>query len=204
MLRASCQEEEEILVHDNRVEEINRRWEMVISKKNLIGIFLFFFTLSTLTGCSSSEAPRPISSSKQEKDWGDAPDFTLPKLEGGELTLSSLKGKVIILDFWATYCSPCRREIPGFIELYKKYKDEGLEIVGVCIESESIVKRFAKEMGMKYVLVFANREISQQYGGIRYIPTTFIIDRNGDIAKKHVGLASKETFEQEIKELLGK
>jgi len=144
----------------------------------------------------------PESAAKQEK-WGNAADFTLPRLGGGYFTLSSLKGKVIILDFWATSCPPCRKEIPGFVELHETYKDEGLEIVGVCLESESNkVKAFAEDLGISYVLVFANRGVSQEYGGIRYIPTTFIIDRRGDVAKKHIGYVSKEVFEDEIKKLL--
>ena len=175
---------------------------MNISKRNLIGIFLFFFTLSTLTGCSSSELSNPISISKEEKKWGNAPDFTLPQLEGGELTLSSLKGKIIILDFWATRCPPCRMEIPGFVKLYKKYKDKGLKIIGVCLESEATVKPFAKKMGINYTLVFADQKVRHEYGGIRYIPTTFIIDQQGDIVKKHVGYVSKEVFEEEIKKML--
>lgn len=76
--------------------------------------------------------------------------------------------------------------------------------MGVCLQSEAMVKPFAKEMGINYTLVFGNREICQQYGGIRYIPTTFIIDRQGNVAKKHIGYASKETFEREIKELLNR
>ena len=175
---------------------------MNISKRNLIGIFLFFFILNTLIGCSSSETPHPISSFKEEKEWGNAPDFTLSQLENGEFILSSLKGKVIILDFWATRCPPCRKEIPGFVELYKKYKDKGLEIVGVCLEGKATIKPFAEKMGMNYILVFADQKISHKYGGIRYIPTTFIIDQQGDIAKKHVGYVSKEVFEEEIKKML--
>ncbi|MEA3328556.1 MAG: TlpA disulfide reductase family protein [Candidatus Omnitrophota bacterium] len=136
--------------------------------------------------------------------WGDAPDFTLPGLRGENFTLSSLKNKVVILDFWAVGCPPCRKEIPGFIELYSKYKDEGLEIVGVCLDGRGRVKPFAEQKGIDYILVFADREVCRQYGGIRYIPTTFIIDRRGNIAKRHIGYASKETFEEEIKELLSR
>jgi len=147
-------------------------------------------------GCSK----KPASDTAQK--FGDAPNFTLPKLGGGDFTLSSFKGKVIILDFWKIECPPCRMEIPGFIELYSRYKDQGLEIVGVCLDRESAVKSFAKREGMNYTLVFADRTVGQQYGGIRFVPTTFIIDRDGNIAKKHVGYVSKEAFEKEIKELL--
>lgn len=138
----------------------------------------------------------------EQQNRANAPDFTVPRLGGGNFTLSSLKGKVIILNFWSTGCPPCRQEIPDFIELYKKYKDNGLEIVGACLDSEARAKPFAKAVGINYILVLAGREIVRQYGGIRYIPTTFIIDRRGNLAKKHIGYTSRETFEKEIKELL--
>ena len=93
-------------------------------------------------------------------------------------------------------------EIPGFVKLYKKYKDKGLKIIGVCLESEATVKPFAKKMGINYTLVFADQKVRHEYGGIRYIPTTFIIDQQGDIVKKHVGYVSKEVFEEEIKKML--
>ena len=166
----------------------------------------FLIVFLTLTGCSGGAESTSVQKNtpKDKKGWGNAPDFTLSKLGGGEFTLSALKGKVIILDFWATRCPPCRREIPDFIHLYKKYKDKGLEIVGVVLDKdkEASVGPFAKKMGINYTTVFGNREVTNKYKGIRYIPTTFIIDRNGNIAKKHVGFVKKEVFEAEIKELL--
>jgi len=176
------------------------------------GFSFFVLILILLAGCSKETSSDNgigkqkiiAQSSTEEEKWGNAPDFTLPSLGGDDFILSSLKGKVIILDFWATRCPPCRKEIPGFIELYREYKDEGLEIVGVCLESEAAVKPFAEETGINYTLVFANQEIVQRYGGIRYVPTTFIIDRQGNIVKKHIGYTSRETFEEEIKELLSK
>ena len=138
------------------------------------------------------------------QQWGNAPDFTLPKFKGGQFTLSSLKGKVIILDFWATWCGPCRMEIPGFVELYAKYKAKGLEIVGVALDKggELAVGPFAKQYGINYTIVFGDRKITQKYGGIPGIPTTFIIDREGNLAGRHVGYASQEAFEEIIKKLL--
>ena len=183
---------------------------MTKKSRMIKGLSFLVLILSLLTGCSK-EAPSDrgmqkitAPSSTTEEKWGNAPDFTLPKLGSGEFTLSSLKEKVIIVDFWATRCPPCREEIPNFIKLYKKYKDEGLEIVGICLEREGAVEPFAEENEINYILVFADQKVTQQYGGIQYIPTTFIIDRQGNIAEKYVGYTSKEVFEKKIKELLGK
>ena len=179
-----------------------------IKKSEIINGFLFLIlTFGLLTGWSeqtkdTGKEKITTQSFKKEEKWGDAPDFILDKLGGGKFKLSSLKGKVIILDFWATYCPPCRKEIPGFIELYKKYKDKGVEIVGACLEDESVVKPFAEETGINYTLVFVNQETVRKYGDIRYIPTTFVIDQEGNIKKKHIGYVAKEMFEEEIKELL--
>lgn len=189
---------------------------MVKEKSVVKGLFLLSLILGVLILTlyllgRSNERPSDSDVAKQkivaqnvpeEQNRTKAPDFTLLRLGGGNFTLSSLKGKVIILDFWATNCPPCRKEIPDFIQLYNKYKHNGLEIVGVCLESEAQVLPFAKAVGINYTLVFADRQIARQYDGIRYIPTTFIIDRRGNIVKKHIGYAPRETFEREIKELL--
>lgn len=188
-------------------------------------VFIGIFAFGILAGCSKDVPKKEVKpqqksvrkleeeskvtssvpeSTPAEKQWGNAPDFTLPKFKGGQFTLSSLKGKVIILDFWATWCGPCRMEIPGFIKLYEKYKDSGLEIVGVALDrsGERAVGPFAKQYGINYIIVFGGREITQKYGGIPGIPTTFIIDRKGNIAGKHIGYAPKEAFEEVIKKLL--
>lgn len=184
-----------------------------MSKAKLSKGILICLSLSILlVGCS----PREISHQKEGKGkvspptsgiegWGDAPDFTLPALEDKDFTLSSLKGKVILLNFWATWCPPCRKEIPDFVELYEKYREKGLEIVGVSLdrEKEKVVKPFAEKMGINYTLVFGNQEVEKKYGGITGIPTTFLINRKGNIAKKYIGYRAKETWEREIKRLLG-
>ena len=182
-------------------------------------IFFPALLLSLAIGCSRGESDENLTVEKdtartqeeevpgppvQTEEWGNAPDFTLPKLGGGDFTFSSLRGKVIILDFWATWCPPCQREIPGFVRLYEKYRAQGLEIVGVCLDRnpEAVVTPFAEKMKLNYILVFGNRSVTEKYGGIRGIPTTFIIDRRGNIVKKHVGFASQAVFEKEIKKLL--
>ena len=178
--------------------------------KNIIlgrAICACVLTMLVAAGCSESASKKnEVSGSAvgEEDVRSDAPDFTLPMLGGGKFKLSSLKGKVVILDFWATWCPPCREEIPDFIALKNKYADKGLEIVGVALDNggEKDVAPFAKEQGINYITVIGDDKITQKYGGIRGIPTTFIIDTNGKIVEKHVGLTSREVFEESIINLL--
>lgn len=172
------------------------------SKRVLICIMLFLFTGMVFMAESSQKSSR---STVKERQWGNAPDFTLPALGGNTFTLSSLKGKVIILDFWATWCSPCREEVPDFIALKNEYGDKGLEIVGISLDEggENAVRHFARKTGINYIIVFGDEKTEEKYGGIRGIPTTFIIDQNGNIVTKYIGYRPRDVFEKAIKELLG-
>ena len=132
-----------------------------------------------------------------------APDFALPDLDGNTVRLSDFKGKVIILDFWATWCPPCVKEIPHFVELYEKYRENGFQMIGIALSSGSAedVKKFATKHGINYPILMGNREIAKKYGNIRSIPTTFLIDRQGRIATKYIGYRAKEVFEKGLKSL---
>jgi cytochrome c biogenesis protein CcmG/thiol:disulfide interchange protein DsbE len=118
--------------------------------------------------------------------------------------LSDYKGRVVLLDFWATWCGPCKIEIPWFVEMQRKNKDRGFEVLGVAMDDEGweVVKPFASQMGINYRLVMGNDQTAQAYGGVDALPTTFLIDRTGKIAATHVGLSSKKDFENGIEELL--
>jgi thiol-disulfide isomerase/thioredoxin len=132
-------------------------------------------------------------------------DFTMKDLDGKDVSLSSFKGKVILLNFWATWCGPCKAEIPEFVELQKQYGKDGLMVVGYSVDDEAPKARaFANEYKINYpVLLGLGREdVQDAYGPIWGIPASFIISRDGKVCQKHLGIAPKAVFEKEIKALL--
>jgi len=132
-----------------------------------------------------------------------APNFSLQSLNGKIIRLSDLKGKVIILDFWATWCPPCRAEIPHFVDLYKRYKNKGFQMLGVALDnSMDSVENFKEEYNINYPLLIPNGKVVKDYGPIAYIPTTFVISSNGYIYKKYIGYNPESTFESDLKTLL--
>lgn len=155
-------------------------------------------------GKSDVEVKSSAGNVQEKHQWGNAPDFTLENAGGGKLTLSDYSGKVIILDFWATWCGPCRMGIPEFIKLYNSYRDKGLVVIGVDLDKggKEAVVSFINEMKMNYPVVYGNSQVEQDFGGIRGIPTAFIIDRNGNIVNKLIGYRQGSEFEEEIKKLL--
>lgn len=169
------------------------------------GLILLLFVVNN-TGSEPEQGPYPPNYvPESQKSTAMAPDFTLPTSDGKTLKLSDLKGKIVIIDFWATWCPPCRKGIPDLISLKKKYGSKGLEIVGISVdqpETKPEVVPFIKEYGINYPVVYSNNSVVQQYGGIRSIPTSFIIDREGKIVASYVGLYPESTYEKHIKELL--
>ena len=133
-----------------------------------------------------------------------APEWSLQDVEGKKVCSADFKGKVVILDFWATWCGPCRTEIPTFIALQKQYAKQGLVVIGASVDEggADVVKPFARKLGINYPVVLADEKTQQAFGGIEAVPTTFIIDRQGQIVKEHLGFADKDEFEKEIKPLL--
>ncbi|MGD0221323.1 MAG: TlpA disulfide reductase family protein [Terriglobia bacterium] len=132
-----------------------------------------------------------------------APPFSLTDITGQPLNLSDYKGKVVVLDFWATWCGPCRIEIPGFIELQKRYASQGFTMIGISMDdSPEPVVDFTKELQMNYPVAVGNDRLGELYGGMPGLPTTFVIGRDGRIYAKHVGATDASVFETEIKELL--
>lgn len=145
----------------------------------------------------------PETSAAVSRDFPQAPQFNLTSLDGNTINLKDYRGKVVILDFWATWCGPCRIEIPGFEQLQDKYGAQGLRIIGVSMDdSPQPVRKFYQELHMNYPVVMSNSKLGELYGGIMALPTSFLIGRDGRIYAKHVGLTSVSVFESEIKQLL--
>ena len=154
-------------------------------------------TILFVAGCSKVEKTDNTGRSK-------AYNFAMMDLNGKMYHLSDFKGKVVILDFWDTWCPPCKAEIPHFIELNNEYKDKDFVMIGAAGAryGKEAVRQFVQERKMNYLNLIANEEAFRGYGDISSIPTTFVIDQNGMIYKKYVGYKPKEVFEQDIKDLI--
>jgi peroxiredoxin len=157
------------------------------------------------TGCA--DLTSSVSAATELKPEGQrhaAPDFALKDGDGKVVHLSDYKGKVVVLDFWATWCGPCRIEIPWFTDLERNHKDKGFEVVGVSMDDEGweVVKPFLAEVGVNYRIVMGNDSTAQAYGGVDALPTTFLIDREGKIAAVHVGLVNKKDIVNGVEQLL--
>ncbi len=129
-------------------------------------------------------------------DYAQAPDFTLKDLSGKDISLKDLRGKVVFLNFWATWCAPCRDEIPGFVEAYSQYKDKGMFIIGVSVDNTgtgSVIK-FAEKYNINYPVAMATNKLIKDYAPGRFIPVTVVIDKNGKIREKKIGYMDKETL----------
>ncbi|HEY3841412.1 MAG TPA: redoxin domain-containing protein [Bryobacteraceae bacterium] len=141
---------------------------------------------------------------KDESSRQTAPDFALKDVNGRTVHLSDYRGKVVLLDFWATWCGPCKLEIPWFMEFERKYKDRGFSVLGVSMDDDGwkAVKPFIEDFKVNYRIVLGDDRTGDQYGGIEALPTAFLIDREGRVAVEHVGVSSRRDFEDGIEKLL--
>jgi thiol-disulfide isomerase/thioredoxin len=140
---------------------------------------------------------------KADRKHPAAPDFSLKGINGESVRLADYRGKVLMIDFWATDCGPCREEIPGFVQLQDRYRNQGFAIVGISMDSgPEPVLDFYKEFKMNYAVALDSEDLDQLYGGIIGIPTTFLVGRDGRIYAKHLGMTDPSVFEEEIKTLL--
>ncbi len=156
-------------------------------------IFVFAFALFALVSCTQGNA----------LEIGDnAPEFSLKDINGKTVSLSDFRGRAVILNFFASWCPPCRQEVPDFIELEKAYGDKGFSMVGVALVTARDAKDFSAKYGINYPVLVDDGKVSSVYGPIRSIPTTFILDKSGKIVKLYIGFRSRDVFEADIKELL--
>ncbi|MHB8579279.1 MAG: TlpA family protein disulfide reductase [Ignavibacteriaceae bacterium] len=174
---------------------------------------IIFLTSFTIFGCNRNASSEDVKSEApvQENEQyvpssptaSKAPNFTLVDTQGKKVSLSDYAGKVVIVDFWATWCPPCRKGIPDLIDIQKRFKNK-VAVIGISVDTDtkSNVVPFMKSIGINYPVVFANSEVVQSYGGIEAIPTSFIIDKKGNISNQHVGLTDKGVIVDEIKKLL--
>jgi len=133
-----------------------------------------------------------------------APDFQLQTLAGRVVRLSDFRGKALVLNFWATWCTPCRVEMPWLIDFSARYKDKGLEVVGVSLDdgNPQVVADFAREMKVNYLVLLGNHQVGDAYGGARFLPQTFFITPEGEISATSIGIKTKNDFENSIRQLL--
>jgi cytochrome c biogenesis protein CcmG, thiol:disulfide interchange protein DsbE len=152
---------------------------------------IYFFTRSPHAG-KSGVAPGNL-----------APDFSLPQLNGATLQLSAYRGKIVLLDFWATWCEPCRQEIPHFVDLQNKYGAQGFQIIGVSMDDgPEPVQAFSRQYKMNYPVILGNAKIGDLYGGVLGLPIAFLIDGDGRIRVRHIGATDPAVIEKEIVGLL--
>ncbi len=153
-------------------------------------LFLIVLSFILVTGQSCSQTK--------------APEFSLRSADDQPVTMSKLAGKVVVVNFWATWCRPCVVEMPGFSEIYDKYKSKGLEIVGVSLDSDGWgkVKPFLAKNKVAYPIVIGDQDLYLAFGGRNAIPTTVFVDKNGNIIETVVGMMQKQDFEKKIKKLL--
>ncbi len=135
---------------------------------------------------------------------GPAPAWTLRDVAGREVSFSDYKGKVVVVDFWATWCGPCKEEIPGYVQLQEKYGAQGFVILGVSLDQQGppVVKRYAEAAKINYPLIMGDDSVVAAFGGIDAIPTTFLIDRDGQVRHKKIGSMATAEYEKIITQLL--
>jgi thiol-disulfide isomerase/thioredoxin len=163
--------------------------------------------LSDTTGASLVDEPveqETKQNAQQEPEKFEAPEFTLKNINGVDVSLSDYKGKIVFINFWATWCGPCRHEVPAFVELQEEYGSDTLVILGISLDQGdlSVVPAFAKEYNINYEVLYGDAKVVGRYGGIRSIPTTYIVDRDGYIRDGRIGFPGKDYFVQMINNLM--
>jgi len=189
------------------------------SSKSTVTLLVLFMIISSvvLTQCGNTQADsqntgkdapkqeaKQTSAAQSDEQFSAAPDFALEDLNGDVIRLSDYKGKVVFINFWATWCPPCRVEIPYFIEMIDEYGDDGFEILGIDLDPRDFAKvpAFVEQEGINYPVMYDTKGVSNLYGGIQSIPTTFVVNRNGKVVERIVGSRPKNEFVRILKNWL--
>lgn len=177
-------------------------------KKNLAVVIFFVLITLSLTSIQSFAKKNQTSEKGQTIVFSDkkAADFNLKTLDGKTVKLSDYRGKIVIIDFWATWCPPCRKGIPDLISLQEEFQKE-LVVIGISLDQQNTIKDlnpFIERYKINYPVVLGDEKVVKDYGGINAIPTSFVVDQKGNIVDKHVGLVPKSVYTDKIKSLLKK
>lgn len=170
----------------------------------LLKTFSALALLAALAGCARNpESVEAASNVKSESTRKAAPEFTLKDADGKMVKLSDYKGKVVLLNFWATWCGPCKIEIPWFKEFETNYKNKGFAVLGVSMDDDGwdAVRPYIQQQAVNYRVLMGTEPVGALYGGVESLPTTFLIDRKGRIAATHIGLVSKSVYVNDLKDL---
>jgi len=162
-----------------------------------------------LAGCNQHSASLPQQKQEAVIAPGEIgsrmPDFSMKDLQGREISSADLRGKVVLIDFWATWCQPCKQEMPGYQKLLDRYGPRGFAVIGLKFDTMMDMEDpllFAKKIGVRYPLAVAAEELKQKFGGIEGLPTTLLYDRQGSLRKKVIGFEYTEAFETALRGLM--
>ncbi len=170
-----------------------------------------FCLAGLLLGCEPTEQTKSFAAEKEQgtadyvipepKSREKMPDFTLPLLSGGTFDASEQQGKVLLVNFWATWCAPCREEIPDLIALHEELKDDGFAVIGITVDTDgsALVKQFADEMQITYpILLDETSEVAESFGGVYALPTTYVVDKTGTITHRTIGLFPVDAVKESL------
>jgi peroxiredoxin len=181
-----------------------RDWRTFVKRSPLV-LVVVAFVVALMLYVGYHKARRPGASlTSHLTQSSPAPDFSLVALDGKTMRLSDFRGKAVLLNFWATWCGPCKIEMPWLVDLQKQYGAQGLQIVGVAMDdaSKEDIAKFASDMGVNYPILIGKEAVGNDYGGVPALPETFVIARDGKIVDKIIGIRGKAEFEDVIKKAL--
>jgi peroxiredoxin len=169
----------------------------------IIGVVIAAVALMLFAGVRLAR-PRGVKIGGSGQNGKPAPEFELKSLDGRQVRLSDYRGKAVLLNFWATWCGPCKIEMPWFVDLQRQYGGQGLQVIGIAMDdsSEEAIAKFAKEMGVNYPVLIGKEAVGDAYGGVQFLPTTFFIDRQGRVVDRVFGLVSHSDMEEDVKKAL--